>query len=147
MAGNIPGADELAETVRLYAKALIRLHYHEEDRGRQAALPVAASDGPQLGDDPKAVAKAYRSGKKKKKERGTHQDPPPELKASWASEPPLSEQELAELAEQARLALEQAERLAGEPVSYLAGMIVPVRLVGEESPLRKERRYQIINNW
>jgi hypothetical protein len=159
MAGSVPGTDAHAETVRQYAKALIR----RENKDAEKVVEVVEKkteggplNNPQLGDDADAVAKAYRKtdeykakkGRKKKKKVETGPATiDPALSASFAGEPAHTDEQLAKLAEQAKQALEQAEKLAGEPVAYIAAMIVPARLVREDSPFRQVERYKIINEW
>jgi hypothetical protein len=132
--------------VRQYAKALIILAHIQEKRDNPPVSKPASST-PQLGDDAKQVAKDFKASKKEKKKRSTHQEPLPELRASWAGQPAPSEQELAELAEQAKLALEQAAELAGEPVVYVGGQIIAARMADEDAPERSMERYKIINGW
>jgi hypothetical protein len=125
----------------------------------QEAAPVRSkSSSPKelnLGDDFDEIAKAHQkkkraAKKKKKKEKKTSNVLSDEvllasLHAGGRQVP--TDEQLAELAEQARQAMQQASQLAGEPVAYIAAMIIPARLVRENSPFRRVEEYKIINGW
>lgn len=143
MAGNVPGTDALAEVVRAYAKALIASGADRKGTGKvERGSGGSGGSGPTFGN--KESGKKKKTKKKKKTSFVVTDET---LLASLRGQPPPSEAQLAELAKQARQALEQAEKLAGEPVAYIAAMIVPARLVRKDSPFRQVERYKIINEW
>lgn len=135
MAGKTPTTDDYAKVIWRYANALVATKYKGHE---PKAVEVHA--GPVFGD------KETGKKKKKKKKNTIFVIPDGALKDSLHGPLP-TEAELAELAEQAKLAKQQAEELAGEPLAYVAAMLVPARLISSDSPLRDVEEYKIINGW
>ena len=137
MAGKIPGTDDLAEVVRVYAQALIA-----SGADRQQGKEQRTSTGPAFGDKESGKKK-----RKKKKKVTSFVIEDEKLLASLRGKPPLTEQQLAELAKAAKQAIEQASEQAGEPAAYIVGMLVPSKSIGKNSPFRTVERYKKINGW
>lgn len=126
---EFPRCIELSEQVRKFSSALIRnygilpVDYNDETVSTPTSttnLEFGVSDGKAI--HKKALAK--RRKKKKKKEKPPLALSDPKLVESlYGSVKIYTDNELAQLAEQAKQALAEASRLAGEPVIYCCAAI------------------------
>jgi hypothetical protein len=134
-----PKQKELNEIVRQYVAALINYHHitpfkYESEETLE-----------QFGDmSAKELKKMLRRNKlkKHKAEKFAISD---ELRASLASRPTIEAGELAKLAKQARLAIEQAEQLAGKRVVYCCSNLRVEDNIDYECECGTRQRYRIVN--
>lgn len=137
---DYPKSIELSEQARHYVRALIKIHgilpfkYPQEPKKGQVdeSLIIGTIDAKALHKREaakKRKAKARAKKLVKKKEEPKKSNAIPDTK-----DPVPSPAQLAQLAEQARLALAEASRLAGEPVFYCCAAI------------RKEGNYECEGN-
>lgn len=152
---------KLEERVRFYSRALLIEEKRRELENRKQpqgdSAPKQEKMTAALGDNPDAVAKAYREtdeykervGRKakKKKEVASFSVTNPDLIASLHNKP-TSKQELASLQADAEAAILEASELAGEQVYWCCGSLRPAREVGKGGCVcRDVWRYQVINGW
>ena len=131
--------EELTKLVRQYAKGLINFQHI-------TPFPYPKDDSlKEFGDMTAKELQNSIKRKKRKKNKPSQVVFSPALLASLDGEH-VSEAQLAKLAEQARLAIEQAERQAGERVVYCCGNLRLENKIDYECECTNSIRHQAINN-
>jgi len=135
---------ELSEVVRQYAKALITHHHITPFK-----YPTKQEESPEFGADIKELKKQHKRKKAlaRKKKKGIFKARPKLLATLESGGFKYTEEELAQLAEKAKQAIEQASQLAGERVVYCCGKLRPSVTIDYKCSCRDSKRHKIINGW
>jgi hypothetical protein len=130
---------ELTEIVRQYSRALI--NYYSIPPFAYPTTTTSMEGHVEFGRTTKKDVKKKRKKKKRKNIWGGER-----LRALLRQGKTYDDQELAKLAKQAKLAIQQASQLAGEPVIYCCGFLRIESRINYECTCSTSRRHKTINS-
>ena len=135
---------ELTELVRQYARALI--NYYKIPPYEYQKSPSKLNKRAEFGKTTKSDVKKARRKKKNGKSVAPTRVTSSVVKNIQAGGKTFSDKEMAQLAQQARQAIQQACKLAGEPVVYCCGLLRIKSRINYECTCEQSKRHTIINS-